>query len=107
MSLAEERGIMVEVVLFSHSYSEEVWSLNPLHPANNLNGLPAMPWHAYTTRRNERLFDFQRRYLRKIVTELNRYGNIIYEICNEPGGNFPYAENTPPSEEVKNHRRQK
>jgi hypothetical protein len=100
MSLAEERGIMVEVVLFSHSYSEEVWSLNPLHPANNLNGLPAMPWHAYTTRRNERLFDFQRRYLRKIVTELNRYGNIIYEICNEPGGNFPYAENTPPSEEV-------
>jgi hypothetical protein len=100
MALAEERGIMVEVVLFSHSYSEEVWSLNPLHPANNVNGLSAMPWHAYTTRRIERLFDIQRRYLRKIVTELNRYGNIIYEICNEPGGNFPYAENTPPSEEV-------
>lgn len=88
LSLASDYGIIVEVVLLSNAYAEHVWSLNPLHPKNNINALPEIPWYDTMSRRHSALFERQAAHVRKIVAETNKYDNIIYEICNEPGGNF-------------------
>lgn len=38
--------------------------------------------------------------MRKIVEETNRYSNIFYEICNEPGGGHPSSPDFPTPAEV-------
>ncbi|NQU10325.1 cellulase family glycosylhydrolase [bacterium] len=89
LSLASEHGIIVEVTLFSNTYAPAIWALNPLHHQNNINDPEEIPWPDYLTARHPRLFQRQREYARKIVEEINRYDNVIIEICNEPGGDFP------------------
>ena len=99
LSLAEEYGIVVEVVLFSSTYNDAVWALNPLNPANNLDidSDPPIPWQHYLTPRSRELFGWQRAHARHLVEETNRYSNVLYEICNEPshfpteGEEFPQA----------------
>ena len=100
MSLASQSGVIVEVVLFSHSYSAEIWRLNPISSENNINDVKKIEWFNYTTKRHAEIFARQLDYVRTVVKELNKYDNMIYEICNEPGGNFAGHAGAPPSEEV-------
>lgn len=86
LSLASGYGIIVEVVMLSNTYGDPIWALNPLNPQNNINGIEEMQWPEYMTLRHSRLFAHQAAHVRKIVQETNKYDNIIYEICNEPGG---------------------
>jgi hypothetical protein len=90
LGLASSYGLIVEVVLLSNTYADSVWALNPLHPSNNINHFEAMQWPEYMSMRNARLFAFQAAHVRKIVQETNQYDNIIYEICNEPGGSVDW-----------------
>lgn len=102
LSLAESYGIIVEVVLFSNTYKDEVWALNPLNPANNITMETPdqpVPWQEYMTCRRTELLEWQRAHVRRIVEETNRYGNVIYEICNEPC-HFPVTDGMPGAEEV-------
>lgn len=99
LGLASEYGIIVEVTLLSNTYAPSIWSLNPLHNENNVNGLEAIQWPEYVTMRHPRLLEYQLRHVRKIVEETNGYDNVIYEICNEPGGAFP-GEGNPSIDEV-------
>jgi hypothetical protein len=85
LALASEYGIIVEVVLLSNTYNNEVWALNPLNAKNNINGLDEIHWPEYMTLRHLALFERQAVMVRKIVQEVNRYDNVIFEICNEPG----------------------
>src|SRR5580658_7760037 len=41
LTLASQLGIVVELTLFSNSYGEGVWRLNPLRRDNNLQGVGA------------------------------------------------------------------
>lgn len=100
LSLASDYGIVVEVVLLSNTYEPRIWSLNPLHAGNNTNGLPDIDWTDYTTMRHAAVFERQAAHVRKIVQETNRYDNVMYEICNEPGGGFPGVANAPSPDEV-------
>lgn len=100
LSLASGYGIIVEVVLLSNTYGDSVWALNPLHAANNVNDVEPIPWTDYNTRRHPKLFERQLAHVRKIVEETNKYDNILYEICNEPGGAFPGNEEHPSPAEV-------
>jgi len=86
LGLAAELGIIVELTLLSNTYAPQIWSLNPLHHANNVNGLPEVPWQEYLTQRHPALFARQAAHVRRLVEETRRYDNLIYEICNEPGG---------------------
>lgn len=99
LSLASEYGIIVEVVLLSNTYGENIWALNPLHPRNNINGLEDIHWSEYMSQRHPRLFARQTAHVQRIVQETNRYDNILYEICNEPGGDFNHP-GSPPVAEV-------
>ncbi len=86
MALTSERGIVVEAVLLSNAYADEVWAVNPLNAANNVNDVEAIPWMDFVTRRHAGLFARQCAYVRKMVEELNHYDNVFFEVCNEPGG---------------------
>ena len=97
LSTASDYGIVVEVVLFSNTYSDIVWSLNPMNSGNNINELPDFPWPEYMTLRHPELWMKQKAYIEKIVTEINRYDNIFFETCNEPGSSQFNVMDNPPS----------
>jgi hypothetical protein len=86
LDAASQRGILVELTLFSNSYSPEVWALNPLRAENNLQGQGHIEWPEYTSMKDPAIFAKQLAHVRKIVAETAKYDNVYYEICNEPGG---------------------
>jgi hypothetical protein len=90
LSLASDYGLIVELTLFSNSYTDRVWALNPLRDQNNLQKAGALEWPDYTSLRDPRLLGYQTTYVRKIVQETSEFDNVYYEICNEPGGGQPH-----------------
>jgi hypothetical protein len=75
----------VEFALFCPFYEEGMWALSPMNPANNINSTPNIKrTDVYTLDKNGSLLDIQKNVVRKIVTELNSFDNVIFEICNEP-----------------------
>ena len=100
LTLASDYGIVVEVVILSNTYCEEVWALNPLKAGNNLGGVDTIEWPEYITRRHGRTFTQQRALVEKIVREVNAYDNVIFEVCNEPTGELPGVAASPPLHEV-------
>jgi hypothetical protein len=86
MSLASDNGIVVELTLLSNTYGDSVWALNPLAAGNNVNHLENAEWPDYMSRRHPKLWDRQSAHVLKMVEETRGYDNVIYEICNEPGG---------------------
>jgi hypothetical protein len=82
---AGRRGIVVEIVLFSNMYFEEVWGANPMNARNNVNGIGGVPLEqVYSTENHGRLLEVQDAVVRKIVTELSSFDNVYYELINEP-----------------------
>lgn len=99
LSIASDYGIIVEVVLLSNTYVPDVWALNPLNSRNNVNGLDDIRWQDYMSLRNRGFFERQSAHVRRIVEETNRYDNVVFEICNEPGGaHAERPENPSPAE---------
>jgi len=89
LSLASKYDVIVELTLFSNTYGDPVWNLNPFNAKNNINGIGNIHWQEYNTMKDEALFNKQKEYVRKIVKEVNQYNNIYFEICNEPGISIP------------------
>jgi hypothetical protein len=81
---AEARGIVVELVLFCPLYNDSMWSVSPMNAANNINGVGSVPKSDVLALKDPRLTAIQDAMVRKIVTELNGFDNVYYEICNEP-----------------------
>ena len=84
---AARRDVVVELTLFSNTYSDTVWNLNPFNIRNNVNGIGDIAWQDWNSMRNPAIFERQVAYVRKIVREVNAYDNFYFEICNEPFGN--------------------
>ena len=90
VSLANELDIIVEVTLFCSTYSNESWERHPFNPGNNISGLPAnLDRKKSNTLDNGNLTGFQQKMVEKIVTELNDFDNVFYEIQNEPWSDDP------------------
>ena len=81
MELAQEKGIVVEAVLFFSGY---LFENSPLHPQNNINGTTAIPSNQYMTLTNGNILRYQEEYTKKLVEELNGYDNLIINVANEP-----------------------
>jgi hypothetical protein len=82
---AAERDIIVEFTLFCPFYEDTMWIYSPLHRGNNVNNTPDIPrTDVYTIDKSGSLLDIQKKLVRKLVTELNSFDNVIFEICNEP-----------------------
>lgn len=86
---AAKRGIVVELTVFSNTYADNIWALNPLRKENNQQHVGNVEWEDYLSLTNRDLVGRQEAYARKIIDETSSYDNVYYEICNEPGGGVP------------------
>jgi hypothetical protein len=85
MKQAGKRGVIVEMNLFCPMYEEPQWKLSPQNAINNVNGIGTVArTNIYTLDKHGGLLAIQEAMTRKIVTELNGFDNLYYEICNEP-----------------------
>jgi hypothetical protein len=90
ISRAEELGIVVEVTFFCSTYQDYIWERNPFNPGNNINNIPVnLERQKSNTLDNNILSGFQQKLVEKLVTELNGFDNIFYEIQNEPWSDDP------------------
>ena len=81
---ASERGIVIQVVLFCTYYTDYMWKASQLHPRNSVNRTPDVLRTEVLTLKHPSLLRHQEEFVRRIVTELNGFDNVTYEICNEP-----------------------
>jgi hypothetical protein len=82
---AAARNIVVELSLFCPMYEEVQWTLSPMNRANNVNGIGHVGRNeVYTLDKDPGLLAAQEALTRKLVTELNGFGNLFFEIANEP-----------------------
>ena len=84
LAQASKRGIAVEFVLFCPMYKDEMWKASPMYAGNNTSGVGDLKKDDVHTLANGRLLEVQLAVVRKIVTELNAFDNVYYEIANEP-----------------------
>lgn len=85
ISQASKRGIVVELDLFCPFYEDSMWRLSPMNSTNNINSKGNIArTDVYTLDRNGGLLEIHDALVKKIVTELNGFDNLYYEICNEP-----------------------
>jgi hypothetical protein len=82
---AGTRNVVVELTLFCPMYEEVQWSLSPMNAANNVNGIGKVGRNdVYTLDKDPALLAVQEALTRKLVTELNAFPNLFFEIANEP-----------------------
>jgi hypothetical protein len=81
---ARRRGVVVEMNLFTPMYDNDLWKANPMNAANNINGVGRIPANELLTLKHPDLLAVQDAYVRKMVTELQEFDNLYYEVCNEP-----------------------
>lgn len=89
LSATSRLGIVVELTVFSNTYADNIWALNPLRAENNKQRIGKASWQEYVSLRDPALLARQEDYARKIIAETSGYDHIYYEICNEPGGGMP------------------
>lgn len=89
MQYAQNKGIVVDMVPFNGFGSEARksyqwrWEWSPLNAANNAQGVGIARDH-FCTLEEPALVDYQKAYVRRLATELNRYDNLIYDVSDEP-----------------------
>jgi hypothetical protein len=71
--------------LFCPFYDEAQWKLSPQNANNNVNGIGTVArTNVYTLDKHGGLLAIHEEMTRRIVTALNEFDNVYYEICNEP-----------------------
>ena len=81
---AAARDVIVELTFFCATYTDDSWLRHPFNPGNNVNDLGELARQESSTLKNGKLVAIQQELVRKIVTELNAFDNLFYEIQNEP-----------------------
>jgi hypothetical protein len=92
---ADEKGIIVEITLFTVLYSEEAWKTHPFNLNNNINNVGKGRYNDFTFIGEPGLLERQKDLVRKVVTELKDFDNVYFEICNEPYWARGVPENNP------------
>jgi hypothetical protein len=86
---ADKNGIVVEVTLFTSYYTNHQWSTSPFNPKNNIQRFDSISFKQVNTINTNLLMEIQEKYVRKVVHELNGFGNVFFEIQNEPWSDNP------------------
>ncbi len=85
---ARKQDIIVEIPFFNGMYAD-CWPLMAMYHGNNIQNVGQYEKEdcgLFTTMddRNKPVVKYQKAYIQKIVAELNKYDNVIYDICDEP-----------------------
>ena len=83
VSQASVRNIIVEIAFFNGMYDDR-WMAQPLYHTNNLQEVGKCAFQLFTTMTDTMLVSYQVEYVKKIASELYKFDNIIYDICDEP-----------------------
>jgi hypothetical protein len=88
VELARKKNIIVEIPFFNGMYAD-CWPLMVMYHGNNIQNVgqyESKDCGLFTTLNNQNLdvINYQKAYIKKIVTELNEYDNLIFDICDEP-----------------------
>jgi hypothetical protein len=88
VGLARVHDIIVEIPFFNGMYAD-CWPLMAMYHGNNIQNIgqyESVDCGLFTSAdsRNKPVMEYQKAYIQKIVTELNAYDNVIYDICDEP-----------------------
>jgi hypothetical protein len=83
LTKAAERGIVVEICFFNSQYSD-TWPISPLYYENNIQAEGKCKWRDAQTMKHADLVRREEDYVRKITQEVNKFDNVILEICDEP-----------------------
>ncbi|MCX6301068.1 MAG: DUF4038 domain-containing protein, partial [Bacteroidia bacterium] len=88
VELAREKDIIVEIAFFNGMYND-CWPLMAMYHENNIQNIGQYEdkecgLFTSTDIRNRDVVKYQKAYIKKITTELNKYDNLIYDICDEP-----------------------
>ncbi|MFW6256366.1 MAG: hypothetical protein ACOC54_06050 [Candidatus Sumerlaeota bacterium] len=83
MESARNHGVIVEYVFFCFWYSDALWEYSPMNIRNNTNGIGDCPKEKVYSLDQKDLLHVQEKLVRKVIEELNEYGNLYYEIANE------------------------
>ncbi|MBI4659396.1 MAG: hypothetical protein HY735_11195 [Verrucomicrobia bacterium] len=81
---AGQRGVVVELVFFCTMYDEILWKASPMNARKNVQGIGNVGRHGVYDGRDKDLLAVQLALVRKVVSELNAFDNLYYEVCNEP-----------------------
>ncbi len=81
MQEASDNGIVVECILF---FVGPNWAYLPMNPVNNINKTKDIPREDYLSLQNGNILTHQKKYCLKLINELNKYDNIIFNVANEP-----------------------
>ena len=84
MQEASQRGIVVEMNLFCSIQNDDLWKINPMHAANNVQAIGTCGARDVYTLQHPELTAVQEAVTRQIVRELAGFDNLYYEVCNEP-----------------------
>lgn len=91
LAKSREAGIYVSVMLFEGygvQFQSDAWPNHPMNPANNINGVDGdkngdgkgIEVHQLA---KKRVRNIQEAYLRWLVTGLNEFDDLLYEVSNE------------------------
>lgn len=83
MKEARRNGVIVEINLFSAHYAAG-WTNSAMNKKNNINATDSIAPPLVNTLQNGNLLHYQESYVKKMVKELNGFGNFYFEIQNEP-----------------------
>ncbi len=83
MTEARQKGIIVEITLFSSHYADG-WNYSVFNRKNNVNQTDSVAPALVNTQQNGNILKYQEQYVRKLVRELNGFDNVYFEIQNEP-----------------------
>ncbi|MCL2880860.1 MAG: hypothetical protein FWF29_11510 [Treponema sp.] len=83
LNYANEKDIIVEICFFN-SIHKQSFEYCPLHRDANVQGVGCDSFMDYETLFNKQLVAVQLKYVEKVITETNKYNNVIYEFCDEP-----------------------
>jgi hypothetical protein len=89
VAAAGDRGIYVSIMLFeAYSFLDDKWWGNVFNGANNTEGLDTDDDNngsglEFFYRRDSRVQQLRRDYVRKVIDTLNDLDNVIYEVANE------------------------
>ena len=99
----EDRGIIVCIQFFDEcsverGHDPHRWDYHPFNPQNNINNIQDLDttdasyssssgWsESFYNVNNSELMALQDIYVRKLLNETSQFGNILYEMANEYGG---------------------
>jgi hypothetical protein len=80
---AGARGIVVEICFFN-AQNRGSWPMSPLYWKNNIQEEGHFDKDDVQTLKHLDLLRRQEEFIRRIVTEINSFDNVILEICDEP-----------------------